>query len=212
MTVNKLLESLALSGYTDEEINIVRRTADGMKDLSLLILDIVRNSIEASARNISVSIDEDSNSVSFIIEDDGNGIPEDLLYRAVSVGYTTKKPHSLGLGLPLFSAMAEQTGGSFAIKSDTGVCHGTRVSAVFLKNSELCPETGDMPSTVSAVISGLDGARLRFTHTLYGRKIALDTEDLAAALNGIPLSSPFVLKWVREYLEEQYKSLSAEKH
>ncbi len=208
MTVNKLLESLALSGYTDEEINIVRRTTDGMKDLSLLILDIVRNSIEASARNISVSIDEDSNSVSFIIEDDGNGIPEDLLYRAVSVGYTTKKPHSLGLGLPLFSAMAEQTGGSFAIKSDTGVRHGTRVSAVFSKNSELCPEIGDMPSTVSSIVSGLDGINLEFVHTLPCGMAAFNTKALAASLNGIPFSSPFVLKWVREYLEEQYKIIS----
>lgn len=203
--------SLASSGYTDADIAVARRTADGMKDLSLSVLDIVRNSTEASATDIAVSIDEDSDAVSVTVEDNGIGIPEALLNRVTAVGYTTKQS-SRGLGLPLFSAMAEQTGGSFAVNSNTGTHHGTRVSAVFLKNSELCPETGDMPSTVSAVVSGLDGARLRFTHTLYGRKIALDTEDLAAALNGIPLSSPFVLKWVREYLEEQYKSLSAEKH
>jgi len=211
MTVEKLLDSLASSGYTDADTAAVRRTAEGMKDLSLSVLDIVRNSTEASATDIAVWIHEDSNAVSITVEDDGIGISEALLDRVTDVGYTTKKS-SLGLGLPLFSAMAEQTGGSFAIKSDTGVRHGTRISAVFLKNSELCPETGDMPSTVSAVISALDGARLRFTHTLYGREIALNTDDLAAALNGIPFSSPFVLKWVREYLEEQYKGLGAKAH
>ncbi len=64
-----------------------------MPDLAMHILDIVENSTRAEAKNISLDIVEDSaeNIVSITIIDDGKGMTEEELKRALDPFYTTKK-------------------------------------------------------------------------------------------------------------------------
>lgn len=109
------------------------------------------------------------------------------------------------MGLPIFRAKAEMTGGVFGITSNTGADHGTVVSAVFMKNGKGSIPIGRMPETVVSIVSGLGDSDLRFAHTLHEKVVTLDTHDIRDILGGTPLSMPTVLKWIGEYLTEQYE-------
>ncbi|MDP1992946.1 MAG: ATP-binding protein, partial [Syntrophales bacterium] len=67
-----------------------------MPDLAMHILDIVENSTRAGAKNVSLDIVEDSktNTVTISIIDDGKGMTEEELKRALDPFYTTKKERS----------------------------------------------------------------------------------------------------------------------
>ena len=174
-----------------------------MGDISLLALDIVRNSLEACATEIELTVNETDDSITVMIKDNGKGIekPAD----ALSILYTSRKTRRVGMGLPIFRAKAEMTGGVFGITSNTGADHGTVVSAVFMKNGKGSIPIGRMPETVVSIVSGLGDSDLRFTHTLHEKVVTLDTHDIRDILGGTPLSMPTVLKWIGEYLTEQYE-------
>ena len=138
-----------------------------------------------------------------MIKDNGTGIEK--RGDALSILYTSRKTRRVGMGLPIFRAKAEMTGGVFGITSNTGADHGTVVSAVFMKNGKGSIPVGRMPETVVSIVSGLGDSDLRFAHTLHEKVVTLDTHDIRDILGGTPLSMPTVLKWIGEYLTEQYE-------
>lgn len=85
------------------------------------MLSLVMNALEAtegsrSAVNVRVSCAEGS--VRFTVEDDGPGMPPEVLRRAGEPFFTTKAPgRGLGLGLFLARVFAERVGGSLSIQS-----------------------------------------------------------------------------------------------
>ncbi len=100
-------------------------------EISLNILDVVQNSIGARASlvEITVSIDTSADTLTVIIRDDGRGMSEAELSRAVDPFYTTRTTRKYGFGVPFFKAASEMTGGSFEISSKEG--EGTYIKAVF---------------------------------------------------------------------------------
>ena len=188
---------------TASEYDLVSAVTASMGDISLLAFDIVRNSLEACATEIELTVNETDDSITVMIKDNGKGIekPAD----ALSILYTSRKTRRVGMGLPIFRAKAEMTGGVFGITSNTGADHGTVVSAVFMKNGKGSIPIGRMPETVVSIVSGLGDSDLRFAHTLHEKVVTLDTHDIRDILGGTPLSMPTVLKWIGEYLTEQYE-------
>ncbi len=102
-----------------------------MEDLSLHILDIVENSIRASAKNIDIKIAEDKKKDLLTIEiiDDGKGMDKKTLKNTLDPFFTTKDKGEVGLGLPLLAQSAEESGGSIKVESKPG--EGTKVKATF---------------------------------------------------------------------------------
>lgn len=102
-----------------------------MEDLSLHILDIVENSIRASAKNVRIKIIENPHRdrLSIIIRDDGKGMDPESLKRAFDPFFTTKDGKKVGLGLSLLAQSAEEAGGFVKVKSKQG--KGTIVKAIF---------------------------------------------------------------------------------
>lgn len=99
-----------------------------MDNLALYILDLVQNSIEANANHILVEMIEDQQ-LCITIKDDGCGMSEENLQKAISPFYTTRKTRKVGLGLSLIKMLAEQTDGTFEINS---VLHqGTELHVCF---------------------------------------------------------------------------------
>ena len=102
-----------------------------MKELSLNILDVAKNSVAADASLIRISLDTDKDGWLVLqIADNGCGMSEDTLRSVTDPFYTTRTTRKVGLGLPLLKLAAEQTGGTLRIiSSQHGPEKGTTVKA-----------------------------------------------------------------------------------
>lgn len=174
-----------------------------MKELSLNILDIAENSVKAKATLTEILIDENDETIVLTIKDDGTGMPEEIVKAVTDPFYTTRTTRKVGLGLPLLKMAAEQTGGSIKIESSQGENHGTSVRAVFYKNHLDFTPLGDVISTITTLIQGHPDTDFLFEHN----GVHLDTRELRQVLEGVPLDTYDVIKWISEYLREQYDNL-----
>ena len=89
-----------------------------MKELSLNILDIAKNSVTAGAKHIGILLREEADGwLTLTIQDDGKGMDEETLRRVTDPFYTTRTTRKVGMGIPLLTLAAEQTGGTVTIRS-----------------------------------------------------------------------------------------------
>ncbi len=179
-----------------------------MKELSLNILDIAENSVKAGASLTEIILDEKDDRLVMTIRDNGSGMSEDTLRSVTDPFYTTRTTRKVGLGIPLLKLACEQTGGSLSITSRlrTPDKDGeTVVSAEFNTTHIDATPLGDVISTVVTLIQGHPDRDFYYLHRCGERTVELDTRALREILEDVPLSTPDVLVWVRENLEEQYK-------
>ena len=177
-----------------------------MKELSLNILDIAQNSIKAQAKHLTITLDWNKSWLTVSIEDDGVGMRPEFAEQAANPFTTTRTTRKVGMGLPLFKLAAEQTGGTFSIVSHQaqfeGDEHGTTVSATFDTNHVDCEPLGDIVSTVLTLIQGNPELSLTYINSKDGEQQRLSTDEMRDTLGDeVPLNSPEVLAWAREYLE-----------
>ena len=183
-----------------------------MKELSLNILDIAQNSVKANASLIGISIDETDDVLSFKITDNGKGMTADFLSRVTDPFTTTRTTRKDGLGLPFLKMEAEMTGGSFSIKSKSETEykeHGTEVFASFNKKSIDYIPLGDIIGTLCALVQGAENTDFIFNHKMPHGEVFLSTKEMRELLGDVPLGSPEVISWVREYLSEAYSAACA---
>lgn len=176
-----------------------------MKELSLHILDIAKNSVKAGAEKIEITVNEDIKRDKLIITiaDNGCGMNEELLKSVRDPFTTTRTTRSVGLGIPLFEAAAEQSGGSFVIESAVG--KGTVITAEFVYSSIDRAPLGDISGTVVILISGSPEIRFIYNHLKNGEKFTFDTEEIKKQLGGVSITEPEILSWIGEYIEEGIK-------
>ena len=180
-----------------------------MKELSLHILDVAKNSVKAGATLTEISVLTAADGIMTVkIKDDGCGMTEEVLSRVTDPFYTTRTTRKVGLGLPLFRMAAEQTGGELKIVSSTEKGKsGTEVTVTFDTKSIDCMPMGDIISTVCILIAGSPDIDFVFTDETEQRKVSLDTRELKAVLGeGISLAEPEIQTWMSEYLKEQYEN------
>ncbi len=181
-----------------------------MKELSLNILDIAKNSTAAGASRVEISLELSTEGIlTLSITDNGCGMSEETLRGVTDPFYTTRKTRKVGMGLPLLKMAAEQTGGALRIKSSTKQGEsGTELCATFDTKSIDCMPLGDITSTVCILIAGSPDVDFLFTDKRPEGEVVLDTSELREVLgDGISLSAPEVQQWIKEYLEEQYNAL-----
>lgn len=184
-----------------------------MRELSLNVMDIAQNSISAGASRITISVVEDQREdlLSISVEDNGKGMSQETVQKVIDPFYTTRTTRSVGLGIPLFKMEAEMTGGSFKIDSQLGV--GTTLTAVFKPSSVDMIPLGDINGTVQLLIScnpQLDFVYRRVLRTREGeqREFTLETTELRQVLGEeVPLDTPDVVLWIKDYLSEQTDAL-----
>lgn len=179
-----------------------------MKELSLNILDIAENSTKAKAELVKIEILESTDTLCITITDDGTGMTEETLSSVANPFYTTRTTRKVGMGIPLFRMAAEMTGGNLTIASkhidEHPESHGTTVSALLYKNHIDFTPLGDVVSTLTTLIQGHPDVDFIFTHKSGDALVSLDTRELRAVLEGIPLDTFEVLSWIKGNLEEQY--------
>lgn len=178
-----------------------------MKELSLHILDIAKNSVRAGAALTQILLQTDANNwLTLRIVDDGCGMDKEMLSRVTDPFCTTRTTRKVGMGLPLLKMAAEATGGSLTLRSDVSPeRHGTALEATFDTTHIDCMPLGDIVSTICLLIQGDPDTDFLFEHKRYGKKtVALDTRELREVLGGISLAEYEVQEWIRENLTEQY--------
>ena len=178
-----------------------------MKELSLNVLDVTKNSVTAGADTIKIFLEASENGwLEFRVEDNGCGMTEEVQRRVTDPFYTTRTTRKVGMGLPLLRLAAEQTGGEMKIISSTEKGKsGTILSATFDTNSIDFMPVGDIVSTICILISGSPEVHFVFEDTDPRGKVSIDTDDLHEVLgDGISLSEPEIVAWMRDYLNDQY--------
>ncbi len=182
-----------------------------MKELSLNVLDIAKNSVKAGATLISITLIEENGWLTLTIADNGCGMTPEILRRVSDPFYTTRTTRRVGMGIPLLTLAAEQTGGSVHITSrhegDHPVDHGTEVVATFdTRHIDFTP-IGDLPMTVQVLIMGSPEIDFVFLHRTEQYAVELDTRQVREILGEeVPLSTHEVLEWILGSLREQYEA------
>ena len=183
-----------------------------MKELSLNILDVAKNSVSAGASLIEISLCEnESGLLTLSIKDDGCGMSEEVQRGVTDPFYTTRKTRKVGMGLPLLKMAAEQTGGRLKITSSTKEGEsGTSLVATFDKNSIDFMPLGDIVSTICILIAGSPEIDFDFSDVSPRGTVSLRTRELREVLGDISLAEPEIQQWIKGYLEEQYQSLNGQ--
>ncbi|MDQ5986777.1 MAG: Anti-sigma F factor [Syntrophus sp. SKADARSKE-3] len=181
-----------------------------MLELALHLLDIAENSTRAGASNIIIRIREDSVEDRFVVEiiDDGRGMDEEALAKALDPFYTTKKVRRVGLGLPMLAQAAENTGGKLQLASELG--KGTTLCVTFgLRHIDRQP-LGDVAGAIVTLIAGNPDSRFLYEHEHDGQSFKLDTAELVEELGGVPINHIEVLKYIRNYINEGLEEIHSE--
>jgi hypothetical protein len=173
-----------------------------MPEISMNVLDIAENSIRAEAAliEIGVAVDEAADTLTIVIKDDGCGMTKEQVAHVEDPFFTTRTTRKVGLGVPFYKMAALSTGGDFAIESEPG--KGTEVRAVFgLSHIDRMP-LGDINGTIHTLITFNTHIDFRYTYRYNDREFVLDTREFREILEGVPLDTPEVSQYIRDYLEE----------
>jgi hypothetical protein len=178
-----------------------------LKELSLHILDIIQNSIEAGASKIEINIEENLETDLFQIEvsDNGKGMAAEQIARILDPFYTTRKTRHIGLGLPLFLEACRRCEGDLKIRSKPG--SGTTLQAVMRHSHIDRAPLGDMPSVLITILQSAKPLDWMYHHRVNGEEFRLDSSEIRRELEDVPLTHPKVRQWLMELLVEGESSL-----
>ncbi|MDW7667785.1 MAG: ATP-binding protein [Bacillota bacterium] len=173
-----------------------------MKELSLHILDIATNSIDAGASKIEIKVKVDTQEDYFRIniKDNGKGIGENIQQQVMNPFYTTRKVRKVGLGIPLLKAAAEQCEGFLKIQSEENV--GTEVTTEF-KNSHIDrAPLGKIEESILTILNFNEKFDLIYIHDVNGKRFVLDTREIKEILGEVDIKTPKILMWIKGYIKE----------
>ncbi len=176
-----------------------------MRDLAEHILDIVQNSLVANAKTINIVWEENSKDrkLAITIIDDGRGMDKEHVMKVRDPFYTSRTSRKVGLGIPFLIQSAQITGGDVSIESTLGV--GTQIDVWFNIDSIDMIAIGDLPLTLMTLLLDTDQVRFTFTYYYDSYSFIFDSKSLSEVLEGLCLSDPKVMLWVREYLRSNIK-------
>lgn len=174
--------------------------------LADVIADTAQNSIEAGAKNISLSVVEKGGVISVRIGDDGKGMDEATAARAFNPFYTEPGKHDkrrVGLGLPILKQICEATGGGVSLKSEKGV--GTTLEYFFSAGHIDLPPMGDLPAAILALFNYPGAFDLVFSHETDHGAYSVSRTELADAVGGLDTADGLSL--AKEFLASQEEAL-----
>ncbi|MDY6970215.1 MAG: ATP-binding protein [Spirochaetota bacterium] len=169
-----------------------------MEDISLHILDIVENSLNARASLVEIRIIEDTKKdmLQITIKDNGKGMDPDMVRKVRDPFVTTRTTRKVGLGISLLEQAAKEADGYLELKSEPG--KGTEITATFTSSHIDRKPMGDIGSTMISLIIGNPDVDFFYESNIDGDITLLDTKEIKEELDGISISDPAVIKLIRE--------------
>ncbi len=178
-----------------------------MEDLSLHMLDIAENSIDADATKVEIKIviDEADDRLTLTISDNGKGMDAETIKMVKDPFFSTKpvRKKKFGLGIPLLAQAAEECNGAFLIESHQD--RGTVITAVFQNSHIDRKPLGDIGATMAVLIGGHPDMDFLLSCERDGFSYKLDTSELKKELQGVPVNLPEVLKLIKEDINSALK-------
>ncbi len=178
-----------------------------MKDLSLHILDILTNSVEASASIVELQIKEDlvKDILSIRILDNGKGMDNDVVSKVCSPFYTTRYTRKIGLGLSLLKMKAEECEGFLKLESYKN--KGTKVYTEFKNSHWDKPPLGDIASTICCFLAWEEQVNIVYTHFYNDNKFNFDSRLLEKEIAPIPINNLKIMTWIKDFINSGIKEL-----
>jgi hypothetical protein len=171
-----------------------------MRDMSLHILDIAENSINAGASRVEISIEEDEEDDTLVIKVEDNGKGIDRSMKESDPFFTSKQGKRFGLGIPLMRQTAEECGGGLELGLREG--GGTTLKAWFRRSHIDMKPMGDMGSTFATLLAGHPEIDYMLLYRRDGYTYRMDTTELRKELDDLPLNVPQVLQYVEQDVNE----------
>ncbi|MDD4735921.1 MAG: ATP-binding protein [Kiritimatiellae bacterium] len=178
--------------------------------LGELMLDLVQNAIEAKAHTVGVVMTTAGSRCSIHIRDDGCGMDEATLARALDPFFTNGEKHAnrrFGLGLPFLKQQMETVGGTLEIRSEPGA--GTTVDFAFDRTHLDAPPFPDIPGTVLTMMNFSGDYELLFKRQDGESAYEVSRNELLEALGGMNTTDELSLaKQYLRGLDEEFTTLS----
>ncbi|HWR43314.1 ATP-binding protein [Sporomusa sp.] len=178
-----------------------------MRELSLHILDLVQNSLEAGAMIVKLEVIEDlaADVMLIRVSDNGRGMDEKLRQLVIDPFVTTRITRRIGLGLPLMDMSSKRCDGYLKIDSTPG--QGTIIEAKYRHSHLDRPPLGNMVETIKAILVANPTLDFSYHHTVNDRSYTVSSRELADILDGVSLTQPDILVWLHEYLSDNIANL-----
>ena len=173
-----------------------------MRELALHLLDIAENSVSAQAQNITILVEEDTetDTLSMVVVDDGRGMDAEMAARVIDPFVTSRTTRKVGLGIPLLKEAAELCNGYLKIQSELG--KGTRVEIQFQRSHIDRMPLGDLAGTMLTLIIGSPQVHWLFRYTVNKNVFEFDDAPVKEELDGVSLTEPDILGYIRSWLQQ----------
>jgi len=178
-----------------------------MDDLSLHILDVAENCINAEAKNIEILVNENIADNKLIIEinDDGKGMNEEIIEAVKNPFVTSRTERKVGLGIPLLAEAAEMSGGNIKIDSQPG--RGTQIKAVFEHDNIDRKPLGDLAESLIALILLAGNTEINFKYKKNQKEFAFNTKKLKKDLNLDKLNDIYLLNQLKIIIKQKISEI-----
>lgn len=179
-----------------------------MREISLHILDLVQNSVEAGASKVSLLVVEDNveDVLTVKVVDNGRGMAKELIDKIKNPFVTTRTTRKVGLGLPLIDMSTKMSDGYLTIESEVG--KGTQVFASYKYSHIDRPPLGDIQSTLKVIIVSYQQIDFYYEHKKNDKSFVVDTSQIKELLGeDIDFNEQLFRQWLDGYLEEGLRNL-----
>jgi hypothetical protein len=178
-----------------------------VRELALHLLDIAENSVAAHAKTIVVTVSEDTRTdrLAMSVQDDGVGMDAETVAKVIDPFYTTRTTRKVGLGIPLLKEAAEACCGGLQIHSEPGA--GTLLNVDFQRSHIDRMPLGDLPGTFLTMLISSPEVHWVFVYRANEEVFKFDDTEVKQALEGVPLSEPSILSFLRENLTNGIESI-----
>lgn len=180
-----------------------------MLEISLHILDLVENSLDAGASLVELAIVEDPSAdrMEITLRDNGRGMDPAFLAKAFDPFVTTRTTRRVGLGLGLMRANARAWGGDLELTSTPG--QGTDLHVWFQLSHIDRQPLGDMASTLGGLIISRPEVDFVYRHRVGDDEFELDTREIKAELDDVPISDPAVVQHLQQQIGQALQALGS---
>jgi anti-sigma regulatory factor (Ser/Thr protein kinase) len=181
-----------------------------LKELSLHILDIAENSVNAGASTVVITVAENikKDILTITIKDNGKGMDAETAKHVTDPFITSRTTRKVGLGLPFLKEAAEDCQGGLEIRSQLGV--GTEIEVKFQRSHIDRMPLGDLQTTFLNLLIGYPKVHWIFNYQVDEKRFTLDDQPIKEILVDVPLSEPSVINYLKEEISAGIKEVVQE--